>query len=327
MAEGLEQKAGGIEEGGISTNRRNRRNVEQWHNMYLEQRSGLSKENQNDLELYRDTVLAAIDKATIDDRLKRLENWEDVKECYSYELTIQGMDYLLTKRPSKNQVIKWAKGLTRIRKGSWFDSLIRQIESIQIEAKPFILQFDDEGEIVETGLPESGWVPPLNPPDPHKLNPEECLLRWEDLQKIQHLPSDVGSLQAKRASEWEVILFAWLQGKETTRRNAKELGIPEDEAISLKHQAKEKAKMIFAQNDEDVAEKQALCNVQKGKKHKIKRSTFEERKALFTGQVSEEKESRLIRHWNVISGGQTPILDPNRPVASEIVYSERREAA
>jgi len=326
MAKGMERKANGSRQGEISTNRRNRRNVQQWHNKYFGRRIGLSKENQYILDRFRDIILVGIDKATMDDGLPRLENWEDIRECYSYELALQGVDYLLMKNPSMNQVVKWAKGLTEIRKGSWFDSLIRQRESIHIHSEPAILEHDEEGEILEIGLPESGWAYPLNAPNPYRLNPEEYLLWTERYQKIVQLPSAVGSLRAKRASDWRVILDTWLGGKEPMARDAKKLGLPKNEFTSLKHQAKGKAKMILAQDDEEVAEKQALYKTQKNKKYKIRKSTFANRKVLFRARDTEEEKPRLIRHWKVIDGLLTLILDSNRPAASEVVHFEMKEA-
>ena len=306
---------------------RKRLTVDDWCKRYLKRIAPLRSDQRHSLELYMPAIRKGIEFATSWDGLDRLENFEKLRECFEYELLIKSVDHLLAKRYPKRAVTKWAKKLTSKRKYSWFDVLIRQREAIRIHAQPFILERDDEGEIVDVGQPEPESSPQLNLPNPYWSNPEEFLLDMETFQNIQQLPSKVGSLPKKRAKEYQWILESILDGKKLSSKAAEMHGIPAKNLTSIIHQAKKEARAQVAEDDEELAKQYSISKEQKRKKHTIKKSTFKDRKPLYRKAYSEEMEPRLIRHLRKIDGGKSPRKGHSAPNTFKETASVRKEAA
>ena len=292
-----------------SANNLRRKGVQYWFDKYVNARKGLSRKGRNTLEFYRQAILKGIELATWKDGLDKWKLFEEVKESFSYELALKGMEYYFEKKPCKNQVIFGAKKLTYKRKPSWYDSLFRQFENIQTLPRPFVFELNEEGELIDIGFKESEWVPFINPPDPRKMNPEEYLIAVSDYCEVMELPEKVGSTKPnKHAKVHEKILSIQLfDGFEVLPGCGNNLGIPKRTVAIRKFKAKRLAQNEIAKGDPELAEKQQRFNDKKKKEPKIKKSNFKERKALY--RVPYYEEPRLIRHWKVIKGGNEQTAD------------------
>lgn len=248
-------------------------------------------------------IWEGIDWGTKYDNLDEFERVEEVKESFEYALVIQSIEYILQKKPSKSSVMYWAQKLTWRRKPSWYLSRIRQRENIQLAAKPFEMEFDEEGEIVNIGLSETEWQPLVNPPDPFSIqNPEEYMIAVGDYHKIKALPGEVGSMERRKHAKLnQKILEMQFDGIKVLPKHGPLLGIPEDKVAVFKFHMKKDARKIIAKGDNEMEDKQTMYDTQKGREWEIKKSTFPERRAYY--RDSNYEEPRLIRDWKVIKGG------------------------
>jgi hypothetical protein len=299
-----EKKTQNVNQKKIHSNKRS--TVDDWHKRYIQHLSRLSHQDRAILKPYLFPIFKGINKATVRDGLGEFERFDEVKESFGYELIIQNSDYILAKRPPENKIIRWAYRLTSIRKPSWGNSLIRQWETMAIHSAQYkrIEYRDEETDMIATDvtLANSEWLPPIDPPNPFNNNPEEMILEFEALHKVQQLPDAVGSIPKKHAAEYQGILEAQLGAIDVKSEHGVMFGIQDDDVKDIKHQAIEAAREIVAEGDEETAEKQQLYKAQKGKKWKANKSTFKQRKALHRYPYAEEHEPKLIRLWRVVDG-------------------------
>ncbi len=107
-----------------------------------------------------------INKITTDCGLEELENWESIKERFSYEIINPRIPSTSEENFRFLRPVQLAKKLTLRRQGTWFDSLIRQRESLQVYTSDLKVasHYDgDEEEMVyevTAGLPD--WTPPID---------------------------------------------------------------------------------------------------------------------------------------------------------------------
>ena len=224
-------------------------------------------------------------------------------------------------QPSGKSVIKWAKKLCAKRKNSWHDSNIRQRENVHISAKPFHIEYDECGNVVDVGLSDLGYLPIVNAPNPLYCTSEDFVINQELTEIIRQLPSKVGSLKKKRAAEYKRILKLQLSGVDVKPCHGTQLGIKSAEVASLKLQAFNCAGKILSGIFPELKKAQALYKDQKCKKWKIDRSTFEERKGLYRDPNYEEP--RLVRAWSVLQGDADQ--DSANPVLSKGIHKAVNE--
>lgn len=291
--------------------------VEEWTNRLKEHMNKLSEKQRRILGSYWQPISDGIHEATKNDRLEGLEKFEEKKESLEYNLLIKGTPYLLSNRPQKKSVKKWAKKLTSKRKYTWKSSLIRQCEAIQVMPRPYAIVFEEDGSIADIGLADCEWKLQIKPPG-HNSNPEKFMLEMEIYRIVSLLTSIVGSSKKKRASEYERILELQLNGVDVKPEHGKQLGIKGDEVANRKIQAKKFAGQIFADIFPELENSQSLYRAQKGKTWHVTRSTFKERGALYQDPYVEEKEPRTIRVWKVIVGSKGQEPDSPEPLDSAL---------
>ncbi len=282
---------------------RNEKETKRGRDWYKEYRTSLSKCSEKDrdlLEEYRDVSLKAIEYVAKEEYWSDYELFEQIKENYSYEFICQRMESLLMTKPPLSNVFYWAKKLCSVRKPSWIESDVRRRESVSVMTMPLEIEYGETGAIADFGLSDSVWEPPINPPDLCKRNTENCIMDLDIYQITKQLPSIVGAMKVKWASVYEKILTLQLNGTDVCSRHSPLFGIKPEEVKDLKFQARQIARKVLVDFFPELAERQALYDVQKGKKWRIKKSNFEDRRALYQQPNSAEMEPRTIRDWKVI---------------------------
>lgn len=289
---------------------------------YGERLKSYSRYEQEALEHYRNIIRGGIEAATRYDRFDSFDVFEDIKEAYSIELIEKWTPGILAESPPPPKTIFWkALSHTNIRKGSWYDILTRSWESFATLPKVYVFEYDQDGHIADFAFSESEWAPPINPPDPHKTDPEKFLLELETYLTVDSLPSVIGAMRRKHAREYQRILEMQLDGLEVRPKHAPELGIRTEDLTHLKHQMKRRAREIVAENDPDLEEKQKVYDAQRGQKWTIKKSTFKERKASYADNV-RKNEPRTIRDWKVLNGGKASTKSAGHLVACAASFQE-----
>jgi hypothetical protein len=273
--------------------------------------------------LYLIPIRNGIHDAAQDDVLRELESFEQIKESFEYNLLIKAIPYILSKKPKKSSVYRWAKRLAVKRKYSWMTSLIRQRESIQIMPNPYKLIFDEERNIVDFSFTDSEWKPQINPPG-HDCDPEKFLLDMETYKRVDLLPSIIGSSKRKRTSEYLQILSAQLDGSDVKSGHGPQFGIPHENVASIKNQLKEALRKILIQDDPDLADRIVLYKAQRGKSCKIEKSTFEERRALHRDPYSGQKIACTIRIWRALDGNKRQAADSDEIQAGAVKLKTRK---
>jgi hypothetical protein len=284
--------------------RNQRITVEDRFERYKKHRENYTPEQLDVLESYHYCIWIGIEKATRYDSLHDFEGFDERKEAFEYELLVKGSKFIIEERPPKGAIVNWTKKLTNHRKRSWYIQKARQIESIQIMDRSCVLEFDDEGEIKDSGYFISDWIPPLTPPDFSKLDPETCLIQTELSEAVKNLPSEVGESGKKWAKVYKKILQMQLDGIEVRKKHTHLLGVDKDNVANLKFQTRELARKILAVKFPGLEHKQAIYKAEKKKKRKISKSTFRQRQELKRETNSEEMKPRTIRVLKVIAGGK-----------------------
>lgn len=275
--------------------------VDDWSNRLNEHLNSLSKEQRRNVISYLPCIMKGIGFATQYDGLDEFEGFSNRKESYAYELLIQGADYILKHEPPEGKVVYWAKKLCSNRKHTWNDSKIRQRENIQLMEKPLKVELNEESKIVDYWFPETEWQPLINPPDPFKHNPEGYMIAVEEYLNIVSLPDKVGSMKRrKHAKLYQKIIGMQFDGFEVLPKHGELFDIPEENVATFKNQMLKCAREVIARGDEEIVKNQQIYKDQKGKKWKIKKSTFPERKAHFRDPHYDAP--RLIWDWKVIKG-------------------------
>jgi hypothetical protein len=259
---------------------------------------------------YWPDITKGIDHTIKERHLREFDRLYEAKECYEYELIKKLVLNIQENRLPKRKIFNWARGLARIRIPTWYNSLIRQRESIQILNEPCELEFDETGNVTDIGLVNSEWMPIVNPPNPYAASPEDLIINCELSQIIKQIPSIVGNLKRKRASEWKRILELQLSGVDVLPKHGKRLGIKSCEVASLKHQALKIAGEILAAIFPELVGVQALFWAQKGKTWHVEKSTFKERCVLFRDPHVSRKIACTLRTLSVIDGGK--VKKPDR---------------
>lgn len=277
---------------GKATNEKKRKNIQDPYSRYKKALAPLTKDQRNMIENYRQAILTGIDKITTDCGLEELENWESIKESFSYEIITPRIAQYLQGEFSVPQACQLGKKLTLRRQGTWFDSLIRKRESLRVctsDLKVASHYDEDEEKMVyevTAGLPD--WAPPIDPLDPYKTDSESLLLRLEEMKEVKKLPELLGKSGRKHAHRYRRIAEIQLSGVDVGAMHRDSLGAEtEEEVRSLKHQTFRFAGEIFAKTFPDLEEKQRVYRTQKGKKWEIKESTFDERKKLYRDPYKE----------------------------------------
>jgi hypothetical protein len=143
------------------------------------------------------------------------------------------------------------------------------------------------------------------------MDPEACLLKREEYEKVMGISSEVGKSDRKWASVYRKILEIQLSGTDVLPDSLELVGLETAKKLrEMKSQAFKAAGKVLAKEYPDLKSKQALYKAQRGKKHKISKSTFEKRKALYRDPLASEIEPRLIRHLRVIDGRKSPDKHP-----------------
>ncbi len=277
-----------------------RKDVIDWENWYLSKLEVLNQEEKEAVEFYRWIVLSTGEQISEERGLTELETWEDFLESFSYEVTGKRIGYFLRNRPAKGQVVKLAKKLTLIRIGTWFYALINQREAFQVFLQGFIVERDEEGEILDVGISQAEWSLPIAPPNPYQYDPEACLLKKEEWAKVEELPLLVGRYDTKNASLSEKIVEIQLSGEEVGSIHREILGAKTVKRVrELKSQTFARTKKVFVKIFPDLNEKQKIFKSQRGKKWKIRRSTQKGRRELYRTPISDEMYPSRVKRLRV----------------------------
>jgi hypothetical protein len=270
-------------------------------------------------------IIKGINYAIQRDELRELEGIADRIESYEYELLRKRINDILEDNIPKRTIFNWAKGHARKRKPSWYNSLFRQRESIQIQYEPCEIEYDEIGNIADLGFDNSEWMPIVDPPNPFTCTPEDLIINFELSEIIKQLPSIVGSSNRKRKSEYQRILELQLSGVDVRPKHGKQLGIEKDDVANLKFQAIKFAAQILAEIFPELEETQAVFRTQKGKSWNSIKSNFNERKNLYRQLYSKEMEPRTIRVLKVIDGSKEQEPDYPEPPASALNVEIRKK--
>jgi len=292
-----------------SSNPKKRKDVEYRHDLYKRNLETLSEDERELIETYRQAMLSGINKITRGYGLEELENWEDVKEEFLYEVITPRIPLYVRGDFSIPQAVQLAKELTLKRQGSWYRSVFRQRENLQIYPDDFIVERDEEGEVcgVASALPD--WAPPSAPMDPYRTDPEAYLLRVEEIEHVKKLPEIVG-VWGKWASLYQRILEIQLSGEDVGPRHREMLGVETNKKlIEFTWQAKHLAEEKSAETFPDLKERQKVYKDQKGKKWKIQKSTSKERRALYRDPFREQIKPSPVRHLKVVTAAQKPLSE------------------
>jgi hypothetical protein len=277
-------------------NNHSRKDINHWKNWYLSKLEAIDQGEKEAIELYRWFVLSTADRISEQKGLTELESREDILESFSYEVTGKRIGYFLQERPSVGQVVKLVKKLTLKRLGTWFNLLIRQREAFEVHLQGFIIERDEEGGISDFGIIQTEWSLPLCPPNPYDHDPEACLLKMEELEKVKELPLRIGRYPTKKASLMERISKIQLSGEEVGPIHREILGVKTAKQLTQsKSQTFGCAQKIFARIFPDLNEKQKIFKSQRGKKWKIRRSTRKERRELFRTPLSDDMKPSPVK--------------------------------
>jgi len=284
---------------------------------YREVIEGLNIHQQNNLEHYRNIIQTAIYNATsTDDELKWLENFENIIEAYSFELTMGLKDELLTGKYSDSEVFRKAKRYTYKRKNSWYGLLNRQRDNIRVLPRHHVF-VRDNGNVIDFAFNDSNYFQLLGLPNIYHKTPEKTLLEVERNLVLEKLPDIIAALKKKRAPEYCRILEALYDGVDVSSKHGPELNIEGNKVAGFKHQMIKCARKILAQYYPDLVERQNIYRIQKGKKFKTEKSTYKQRKKIYRSAPSPEKtKPRLLRRFRVIDGKLSLIKKPSYPIIS-----------
>jgi hypothetical protein len=198
------------------------------------------------------------------------------------------------------KIIKATYWWTMQRKNSWYSELIRIWEATQVNSPPLILEYDEEGEVVDFAEEKPGWSVPLNPPCPlkSKKDPEGMAIAVEDFRKVMNLLEEIGNSSLRYRREYQLILV-WLifEGINDNQVIAQRLSIKKNKAKDLKHQAIRLIKKLAAKRYPELLEKQEAYKNQETEAHEFVRTTAEERRANYRTYTPEEIEPGEPKIW------------------------------
>ena len=276
---------------------------DEWASRVKAMLKGLSKTESDIVSGFWEKIVGMINYTIgLDSELSELESLEAKKfnlECYHL---IKGIEYLKKNKLKKLKRFRQARKITYWRKLSMHDSLIRQRENIQINGKNYKIEKDDEGHTIDIGYPdpEFDWASLVYFPDISKMDPEQFCIQAEMYQKLNQVPSLLLSSNKKRAPEFLRIFETQMQGVDVSSDHGPELGIDEENIANFKHQLIEYLRVIFSEADPELSDKINTYRAQKGKEWEVKKSTADERKALFRDPYFEKPGK--IKHYKVIEG-------------------------
>jgi hypothetical protein len=294
--------------------------------MKLNKRLGEYTKNEREFLLgYFESIKKGIERAARDIDPVSLDGLESYKESFTYELAEKFREEIMRDKPPKKRIEVRARKLAFKRKKSWFDSMLRQKESIQLNAKPCYVTFCETGSFLDVGFPSSeDWPIFTTLSNPYEMNPEQCICYDQVIKMVRALPNIVGSLKRKRASEYEAVLKIQLSGEDVLPPHRDLIGAKSDEELKgWKFQAFTLAGRVMAEIFPELEEKQALYRKQRGKKYKIRKSTFQDRKKLFRKYGSKETEPGPITVWKMIEGKKVLVDIIREPRPSKGHVSKR----
>jgi len=282
------------------------------HEAYKKFTQPLPLKKQQLLEQYRNgPIRKAIDLATkYDYNLHSLENFESLKEALGYELTLKYHQLIINNKP-KAVIYAISFDYANTRKYSWYDHSIWRKETCQIHADGNLVVYSDNGDVIDYAeVPDS--LPTLGLPNPYRLPPDTFLEKIEDYEKIIKLPADIGSQRGNWAKKRQKVIEAILSGINVLPKNSDKLNLPKDKIKTLKHQAIKKAMQLFADYDEESYFRQKLKAIKRdeNKKGKRRKTSLAKRKELYRYRDPHYFPPRLIRHWNVLTGGKAEASKP-----------------
>ena len=285
-----------------NTKKKERLSVKDRHQSFKTRMESLTKSEQQEVLNYSQSVRRGIEAATCQEKHNNSARFIEEKEKYYYELMILFLGDILNQHPSQQSIKKRAKILASTRKKSWKEAHTRQEETVHVNAVPCDLVLGEDGCLMDVNVSsETDWQSFFLPPDPYRMNPEECLCQKQLQEMVTDIASNVRAQKRKRSQEWATILDIQLSGKDVLPEHKEQVGADSPKQLrELKSQAFNEAGRCIAEHIPDLEEKQALYKKQKGKKYHIQKSTFEQRKALYREPKTRDMEPRTIRVWKVL---------------------------
>lgn len=280
--------------------------------------------NENDrlfVESYRVHVQEAIKSIVKNSgRLKNLHNLiQQTANLEDYLMRRLAMN-LIKKRPSPRTVRRIVIKTTKMRMNSWWKSLYRQEDHFQACTPDYIVERNEEGQVIAFALPQTGWTPPLDLPNPFIEDPLASLLHLEEHLELKKIPDRLRKIKSGNSKAYSKVMSILLSYRKLTLDDVKEFGIDKPEKLaSIKHHAIKNTKKKMAKIFPEVKEKQAIANQNKKKSFKALTSTFNKRNARRIEASKEEYKSGKIRHFKVYEGGsgKAKNLQPLLPNQSE----------
>lgn len=293
--------------------KRKKRGVDYWHQRYMKLIKTLSDEDRELVDSYRPDFRKGIDLSTQDRVFQNIEDLDAKKECLELEELIFYIPRILRSRPSHEYVTNGVKRFTDNRKYSWFDDVIRKKEYLDILHQDVILQIDPENMSVDFAMKEQDWSYSLSGQNVNNANPLDFLILSENKRTIYNAIKSISS-SGKHAKSINRIFEMMFDGTDVTGKNAEEIGVPQKKMASIKSQALSKLtkKILKATDDAELVERHTACKAKKGKNYKIKKSTLEQRKALY--RKEEDHPPIATRIWKLINGELTLIQDDRGPL-------------
>lgn len=214
---------------------------------YLADMQDHSETEKKIVEEYRTgPIKEAVDLATqFDYNLYQLEAYENIKEAYGFEVACKKKSEILTEHPCHEKIKRIVQEWASIRKNTWYRLFYKQTENIQKMPRNYLHQYDSEKNLVgpvNIGIESAAFLYPVNLCN---TDPEQAFIICETHQKIDKLPSEIGSMPLKRAATFQRILEKWLGGYDVSPKNGGLQGIPDEKLTGYKHQAKNKAKNFW----------------------------------------------------------------------------------
>jgi len=194
------------------------------------------------------------------------------------------------------------------------------VRAYKLVLSKLCVDFGDENlgqittERVETGQPEAKWWP-LTPPNPFCCNPEEYTVNAETYKLVQKFRPVIETSGKKHTKTYLRVLEEIERGTDVGQADEERLGVQAKTIASRKHEMQVILQNYVAEHDNEVD--QRLKNIKalrkkkrkgtnskelKSKKKKCKKSTFNERKALYRDPYAVQHKPKTKRDWSVVRG-------------------------
>ncbi|WP_419656042.1 uncharacterized protein Dvar_51470 [Desulfosarcina variabilis str. Montpellier] len=279
-----------------------RLNIENWIERYCHEIKNLTPDEIKLLESYRPIVQKGIQMAINGTYLYELFDIDETIECYVYEIMIKLKADILNQKTKKN-IFYRTKKLATIRRYTWLRRLDNQKETLQVYNENQHIVTNTDGSFIDAEIPQNDFELSVNPSAIHHINPENYLKRKQLNKIIQNLPQIIGSLDIKRAHLFKEILQMQLSGTDVVGKHRIKLGLQSDKQVrEFKCQAFKLAQEIMTEIVPELKEYQYSYRKQYGRKWKIIKTTFNERKEFFKKQTAKEMGPVTIRIWHIYKG-------------------------